>query len=75
MNSEEWERRFKARIMECLKPFRDEGTTGEGWTQAEAERAAEGEWAGMDAEEHMRGFEEDPEGAANESLSYWGDGI
>ena len=65
LSSDEYERRFKARIVERL--------TG-GWTPASAAEAAQAEWDSVSFEDHAVSFENDPEGAADEELSYWGDG-
>ena len=63
MPRDEWERKFKARIVDTL--------TGAGslWTTEEAEMAANNELDGLWEE----AFEDDPEHAADESLSYWDD--
>jgi hypothetical protein len=61
----EWERRFKARVVSRLM---DGKTT---WTQKQADRAAEHEYQQA---EHDPSYENDPEGSADEALSYWGDG-
>ena len=71
---DEWARRFKARICERLKPYKAEGHKGPGWTQAQAEQTAEAEYEATSTHDIMSGFEDDPEGAADECISYWGDG-
>ncbi len=59
--------RYKARIFQRLM---EPPTT---WTREDAAAAAEADWDALSPAEHMDGFENDPEGAADESLSYWGD--
>ena len=56
MTREEWERRFKARLIE------KGGTTPEG---------AQAEFDGAGFEYLFKGFENDPEGSADEAMSYW----
>lgn len=79
---EEFERRFKARIVsELMKPLSEEeierakkaDPDWTPWTTEEAEAVAEDQWDSVDFDEHYSGFESDPEGAADEELSYWGD--
>jgi hypothetical protein len=65
ISEQEWERRFKARFLAVLlKP----PTT---WTPEEAQAAADSEWEACEPGELMDGYENDPEGAADESMSYW----
>ena len=82
MSRDEYERRFKARIVaRCTAPItaaeiaeaqaRDPEFTP--WTMEEAERAAQAEWDGVSFEEHAEFFENDPEGAADEEMSNWSD--
>jgi hypothetical protein len=62
VSREEFERRFKARIIRKLCPV----------TLEEAQKMAQAEWNATDYEEHSRGcYENDPEGAADEEMSYW----
>ena len=67
---EEWERRFKAHIVSVLFDEPDETV----WTREEAEASAQDEFDGAGFEFLSEGFEEDPEGSAEEALSYWIDG-
>lgn len=63
-----WAARFKARIVERL-------TTGQTtWTKEGAELAAESEYEATATYDALTGFENDPEGSADEALSYWEDG-
>jgi len=83
LSPEEWERRFKARIVErLLVPVTDEerkialayDCDWEPWTPESAAGAAQAEWDSRNPEDHAEYFEDDPEGAADEELSCWGDG-
>ncbi len=84
ITTEEWKRRFKARIVARLvnasssaKMLTADGITYRSsplWDQAEAEAAAESELLSVEFGEIYIGFENDPEASADESLSYWGDG-
>ena len=69
MEVEEYARRYKARILQRLSG------PGTEWTEEQAREAATEEWESVEPHEHMSGFEDDPEGAADESLSYWGDSV
>lgn len=60
INDEEYARRFKARILARLS---GPDTI---WTQENAEEAATDEWESFD-----RGDDNDPEGSADDCLSYW----
>lgn len=73
MTTDEWKRRFKARIVDRLKPFKPDGHKGRGWTQAQAERAADAELESVDFGDIYCGFEDRPEASADECMSYWGD--
>lgn len=75
-----WERRFKARIVARLtQPLTDEERAEalardpdfEPWTQRQAEDAAADEFAAVSFDDLIEGFEEDPEGSADECLSNW----
>jgi hypothetical protein len=70
ITNKEWERRFKARFCERLQPYKAAGHKGHGWTQAQAERAAQREFEALPVEANG-----EPEDEADESLSYWGDGV
>lgn len=59
MERAEWERRFKQHIVDQVG--RDNG--GESLAQSELD--------GGTFEDLSDGFEEDPEGAADEAMSYW----
>jgi hypothetical protein len=62
VSREEFERRFKAHIVSTLCPV----------TLEEAKEMAQAEWNAVTYEEHSSGgYENDPEGAADESMSYW----
>lgn len=66
----EWERRFKARIMERLTATQVTDENPEGaWTAAEAEEVARNEFDNVEIE-----LDASPEASADECLSYWGDG-
>lgn len=67
LDRKEYELRFKARIVERLLGESD----SEQWTEARAKEAADNEWASRPFEEHSFMLEADPEGAADEALSYW----
>lgn len=82
----EFERRYKARIVELLlRPLSAEelseaqeraaaqGMEFEPWTPEEAQRWAEDNWLAINFEEHSEGFMNDPEGAADEEMSNWSD--
>lgn len=58
MEQAEWERRFKARLID------KGGTTPEG---------AQAELDGACFDYLSDGFEDDPEGSADEAMSYWTD--
>lgn len=59
MEREEWERRFKARIVSVV------GIDNGG------ETLAQGEFDGASFEYLFDHFEDDPEGSADEAMSYW----
>jgi hypothetical protein len=62
VSRDEFERRFKAHIVSKLCPV----------TLEEAQKMAQAEWDAVDYEEHSSGgYENDPEGAADEEMSYW----
>lgn len=62
VSREEFERRFKAHIVDKLCPV----------TREEAQKMAQAEWDTVTYEEHSSsGYENDPEGAADEEMSYW----
>lgn len=63
---EEFERRFKARIVERLM------MPGSTWERARAEAAANAEWSAQ-TEDSEWDCDGDPESAADECLSYWDD--
>jgi hypothetical protein len=71
IDTDEWKRRFKAHIMRRLEPFKPEGGKGPGWTEAQAERAADAELESADFADIYSGYEDRPEASADESLSYW----
>lgn len=79
MTFEEFERRFKARIVERLLmpqeaiPGDEMQEEEEIFTSKEAEVVAHDQWTSVSAYEHADGFEDDPEGAADEEMSYWSD--
>lgn len=56
---EEWKRRFAARIMDVAK-----------WPEWPAMQAAD---AAADFDDMMEEYHHDPEGAADEEMSNWGD--
>lgn len=61
----EWERRFKQRIIDYV-------LSGESnHTAEEARTLAESELAGGTFEYLSESFEDDPEGSADEAMSYW----
>lgn len=63
MTKDEWLRRYRQRIVDCV--------TGEHYTAAEAEVLADAELNGTGYDDLVVGFEDDPEGSADESMSYW----
>lgn len=67
IESKEWERRYKARIVEVLK--------GTGWTEemteVQAIAMAQAEYDAAEPTYLRDSFEDDPEGSADESMSYW----
>lgn len=65
MTADEWARRFRARIVSRLTE------PGSSWTTAQAEDAARSEYDAIDADDITDREWNDPEGAADESLSYW----
>jgi hypothetical protein len=69
MTNEEWERRYKARIVERLLE-----TTGPVDDRVSAENMAQATFDACELADIQSGFEDDPEGSAEEELSYWGDG-
>lgn len=80
VSPEEYERRFKARIVErCTAPMtaaeiataRENDSEFELWTLEQAERMAQAEWDGVSFEEHAEFYVNDPEGAADEEMSNW----
>ncbi len=70
---EEWERRFKGHIVNRLAAQHG-AAPDSGWTQERAEDAARAEFEASEFEDLYRGYEADPEGSADEALSYWSDG-
>lgn len=58
METEEWERRYKSRIVE---------------RSGASEAAAHETLIAVPIDEQMDGFENDPEGAADEEMSNWTD--
>lgn len=64
MTRQEFERRFRARIVERLTPE---------WSERAARRAADCEWDAYSDWDATLG--DDPEGAADESMTYWADGV
>lgn len=69
ISGEEWARRFKARIIaRLLEP----GPSP--WTREQAEQIAQDEYEATDCWPALSGHENSPEDAADETLSYWGDG-
>lgn len=67
LTREEWARRFKTRFAEILEDS--------DWSKEDAEEAAEHEFEAHEVFEDLYEFyENDPEGSADESLSYWTDG-
>lgn len=77
MERAEWERRYKAHIVErCTSAKAAEHAKQhnyEPWTVEEAERAAQGDLDGAGYEYLVESFEEDPERSADESMSNWDD--
>lgn len=73
MSVEEWERRFKARIIDRLKPFKPLGHKGPGWTEGQAIQAADAEFNSVALADIRDGYEDRPEESADECMSYWGD--
>jgi len=76
----EWERRFKARIVErCLVPLseedlkeaRDHDPEFQPWTVETATDAANAEFSAVEFEEIYEHYENDPEGSADECLYDW----
>lgn len=70
MTEQEWQERFKSRIVERLTV---EDTK---WTREEAIAAAQAEWEGLSGsvgEDAHWALDENPEDSADESLSYWDD--
>jgi hypothetical protein len=65
IDDEEYARRFKARILQRLSG------PGTEWTEEQAREAAAAEWDAIDPAEQRIGYENDPEGCADEALSYW----
>lgn len=62
MQVHEWELRFKERIVTKLREA--------GWGDFHAQNAASAEYAGS-TPDFFHDYPEDPEGAADECLSYW----
>lgn len=79
----EWERRFKERIISRLtQPPLTEQEHAEAlerdpeftpWTREQADDAAGNEFAAVAFSDLLEGFEDDPEGSADECMSNWGD--
>ncbi len=76
----EWERRFKARIVErCMAPLSDQelhearehDPDFEPWTVETATNAANAEFEAVDFEDIYEHYEDDPEGSADECLLAW----
>lgn len=67
VNRAEFERRFKARIVERLTS----APHSQKLSREKAESMANNEWASRPFEEHSLLFEEDPEGSADEALTCW----
>lgn len=76
----EWERRFKARIVErCMAPLsdaelreaRERDAEFEPWSLEMATAAANAEFEAVEFEEIYEHYENDPEGSADECLSAW----
>lgn len=68
--AEEWEARFKLRIISRLV------VEGSPWTPEEASAAAQCEWEGISqdvGQNAMWSLDESPEDSADESMSYWED--
>lgn len=68
--AEEWEARFKLRIISLLT------VEGSQWTREQAMVAAQAEWEGIGqdvGENAMWSLDESPEDSADESMSYWED--
>jgi len=62
IDASEFERRFKKTIFDRLCPM----------TVEEAQKLAQQEWDACSLEDHASGgYEADPEGAAEEAMSYW----
>lgn len=76
----EWERRFKERIVtRCMQPLNEQERANAvalnpdftPWTREEAEDMAGNEFAAVYFGDLLEGFEDDPEGSADECMSYW----
>ena len=80
---EVWGRRYRARIVaRCMEPLTEEaianakeryGDDFEPWTQETAQAAADAEFEAVEFHEIYDGYENDPEGSADESISAWSD--
>jgi len=74
LQGDEWEIRFKERIVERLTQVGNVGgpvSSDTNWTVKKAREAAEAELEVIHEEGINPGFENDPEGAADEALEAW----
>jgi hypothetical protein len=69
ITQEEWIRRYKQHIIDKLHTVDDTGDYI--FTLYEATEMADDEFETMGYTELVVGYEDDPEGSAEESLSYW----